>query len=60
MNGYPANYQLKSENIIVVATPGKLAVTPTLRVDVGVHNNSLKGFRRVITGYRRTILKKVE
>lgn len=52
--------RLKSENIIVVATPGKLAVTPKLRVDVGIHNDSVKGFRKVITGYRRTILKKVE
>ena len=48
------------DNIIIVATPGKLAITPVLRVDVGPFNKVLKGFTKVMTGYRRFVLKKIE
>lgn len=51
--------EIPLENIIVVATPGKLAITDTLRVDVGPFNDLLKGFRKVLVGYRRFVLKKV-
>jgi len=51
---------LPRENILVVATPGKLAITPTLRVDVGRCNGPLKGFIKVMTGYRRFMQKKIE
>ena len=48
------------ENIIVVATPGKLAITPTLRVDAGPFNDVLRGFTKVMSGYHRFVLKKIE
>lgn len=43
------------ENIVILATPSKLAGTPVLRVDTGDESldRSLKGRRRVVTGYRR-------
>jgi len=46
-----------SRNIIVIATPAKLARTPVLRFDTGdaVLDRQLaaNGFVRVVTGYRR-------
>lgn len=51
--------EIPLNNIIVVATPGKLAITETLRVDVGGFNEKLTGFRKVLVGYRRFVLKKV-
>jgi predicted polyphosphate/ATP-dependent NAD kinase len=51
--------EIPLENIIVVATPGKLAITDTLRVDVGPFNELLTGYRKVLVGYRRFVLKKV-
>jgi len=48
------------DNIIVVATPGKLAITPVLRVDVGEKDGFLRGFQRVLFGYRKYAMKKVE
>ena len=50
---------LNRENIIVAATPGKLEITPVLRVDAGAFNKKLQGFIRVIVGYRRSVLRKV-
>jgi len=50
---------LEKENIIVVATPGKLEITPVLRVDAGSFNKRLRGFIRVLVGYRRSTLRKV-
>lgn len=47
------------ENLMVVATPGKLAITDTLRLDAGRFNDILKGYLRVLTGYRQFSLKKV-
>ncbi len=51
---------LQRENLMVVATPGKLAITPTLRVDTGEFDRDLRGFLRVMTSYRRYAQKKVE
>jgi len=51
---------IPSENVIIVATPGKLAITPTLKVDVGVLSDRFRGFIEVMIGYQRFALKKVE
>ena len=51
-----------SQNIIVIATPTKLARTPVLRFDTGDaaldRELAANGFIRVITGYRRRRLVK--
>ena len=51
-----------SQNIIVIATPAKLARTPVLRFDTGDaaldRELAANGFIRVITGYRRRRLVK--
>jgi predicted polyphosphate/ATP-dependent NAD kinase len=49
------------ENIIVVATPHKLAQTPHLLVDSGDEelDRELSGFRQVVCGYRMAQRKKV-
>jgi predicted polyphosphate/ATP-dependent NAD kinase len=49
------------ENIIVVATPHKLAQTPHLLVDTGDPglDKQLSGFRQVVCGYRMAQRKKV-
>jgi len=43
------------ENVMVIATPHKLGLTPVLKVDTGdmVLNDKLRGYIRVITGYRQ-------
>jgi len=48
-------------NIIVMATPSKLASTPVLRVDTGDQglDGELRGDMRVVTGYKRRRLVKV-
>ncbi|MEM0344114.1 MAG: ATP-NAD kinase family protein [Thermoplasmata archaeon] len=53
---------LGRENMIVVATPTKLAGTPVLRVDTGDPglDAQLKGKIKVITGYRRRRMVEVE
>jgi predicted polyphosphate/ATP-dependent NAD kinase len=52
------------ENIVVVATPSKLARTPVLRFDTGDPSLDArlaeKGYVRVVTGYRLRRLAKVE
>lgn len=50
------------ENIMIVATPTKLKSTPVLRVDTGDSelDNELRGYVRVITGYGRERMMKVE
>lgn len=50
------------KNIIIVATPYKLAHTPVLRVDTDDEelDKKLKGYRRVISGYHRMTVKRVE
>ncbi len=50
------------ENISVVATPTKLKSTPVLRVDTGDEelDSELRGYIRVITGYGRERVVKVE
>ena len=52
--------KVNPDNIIIVATQGKLSITPVLRVDVGPFNKVLKGFAKVMTGYRRFVLKKID
>jgi predicted polyphosphate/ATP-dependent NAD kinase len=49
------------ENIWVLATPQKLSLTPTLRVDTGDQNldKEFKGYIRVTTGYRETRVVKI-
>jgi len=48
-------------NIWVLSTPNKLAITPTLKVDTGdiELDNEFRGYIRVITGYRQTKIVKV-
>ena len=48
-------------NIVVVATPSKLASTPVLRVDTGdpALDSELRGGVKVVTGYKRRRLVKV-
>ncbi len=50
-----------TDNMVVVATPTKLAGTPALRVDSGdpALDAELKGDRKVVTGYRRRRLVRV-
>jgi len=50
------------DNLVIVATPGKLARTPILRVDTGDPSldEALRGYRRVITGYNRYRIVRVE
>lgn len=50
------------ENILVVATPTKLAGTPVLRVDTGdpALDAQLRGRIKVITGYKRRRMVEVE
>ncbi|OGS55907.1 MAG: hypothetical protein A3K60_03320 [Euryarchaeota archaeon RBG_19FT_COMBO_56_21] len=49
-------------NIVVVSTPTKLRDTPMLRVDTGDRalDDSLKGRKKVLTGYKRKKLVAVE
>jgi predicted polyphosphate/ATP-dependent NAD kinase len=49
-------------NVVVIATPSKLAGTPVLRVDTGDKSldRSLRGRRKVVTGYKRRKLVLVE
>jgi len=49
------------KNIWVLATPQKLSMTPTLRVDTGDPNldKEFKGYIRVTTGYRETRVVKI-
>ncbi|MEW6069166.1 MAG: ATP-NAD kinase family protein [Candidatus Thermoplasmatota archaeon] len=49
------------ENIIVVATPYKLAQTPYLLVDTGDEelDKALAGYRKIITGYHEMEMKKI-
>jgi predicted polyphosphate/ATP-dependent NAD kinase len=48
-----------ADNIIVVATPAKLAATPVLRFDTGDsildHDMIARKFLAVIIGYRRLV-----
>jgi len=50
------------ENIIVIATPYKLSTIPTLRVDTSCPelDEKLRGYIRVITGYRQILIKKIQ
>jgi predicted polyphosphate/ATP-dependent NAD kinase len=50
------------ENIQIIATPSKLRTMTTLRVDTGDAelDRRLKGFRRVLVGYGRERLMKIE
>ena len=54
--------QVGSQNVWVIATPTKLAGTPTLRVDTGDKelDETLRGRMRVLTGYRRKKLVPVQ
>jgi predicted polyphosphate/ATP-dependent NAD kinase len=54
--------QVGSQNVWVIATPTKLAGTPTLRVDTGSRelDETLRGRMRVLTGYRRKKLVPVQ
>jgi len=49
-------------NIIIVATPNKLADTPVLRVDTGDPevDRMLEGYVKVISGYHRMTVRKIE
>lgn len=49
------------EKIMVLATPNKLASTQTLKVDTGDEelNEELRGYIKVVTGYRQTCMVKV-
>jgi len=49
------------ENVWVLATPQKLSLTPTLRVDTGDPDldKEFKGYIRVTTGYRETHVVKI-
>jgi predicted polyphosphate/ATP-dependent NAD kinase len=49
------------DNVWVVATPAKLAMTPTLKVDTGDVDldKEFRGFIRVLTGYRQTKMVRV-
>ncbi|MDI6856390.1 MAG: ATP-NAD kinase family protein [Candidatus Thermoplasmatota archaeon] len=49
------------ENIIVVATPHKLAQTPYLLVDTGDEelNKAFAGYSKIITGYHEMQMKKI-
>jgi predicted polyphosphate/ATP-dependent NAD kinase len=49
------------KNIMVLATPYKLSITPVLKVDTGDKrlDEQLEGYLRVFTGYRRTQMVKV-
>ncbi|MDI6642499.1 MAG: ATP-NAD kinase family protein [Candidatus Hodarchaeaceae archaeon] len=49
------------ENVWVLATPHKLSLTPTLKVDTGDSelDREFRGYIRVITGYRQTRMVKV-
>ncbi len=50
------------KNIIIVATPTKLKSTPVLRVDTGDPelDEEMRGYARVITGYGRARMVKIE
>jgi predicted polyphosphate/ATP-dependent NAD kinase len=50
------------DNIIIISTPRKMANIPSLKVDTGDRelDDGIRGFRRVITGYREFTLKRVE
>jgi len=50
------------ENVTIIATPSKLAGTPVLRVDTGDKSldEALRGRRKVVTGYKRKKLVRVE
>ncbi len=64
------NQQLSSEvirqagkkNLWVVATPHKLGMTPTIKIDTGDAklDRELRGYIKVITGYRHTWMRKVD
>ena len=49
------------DNVVVIATPQKLASIPTLRVDTGDAelDRVFKGFIQVVTGYRQTHVVKI-
>lgn len=49
------------DNIIIIATPSKLANTTTLLVDTGDEelDNELRGYRRILAGYRYYIVRKI-
>jgi len=49
------------ENVFVIATPQKLASTPTLKVDAGDAklDDEFRGYIKVITGYRQSRMVKV-
>ncbi len=49
------------ENVWIIATPEKLAHTPTLKVDTGDDelDDNYRGYWRVITNYRESIMVKV-
>ncbi len=49
------------DNVWVISTPNKLALTPLLKVDTGDENldREFRGYIRVITGYRQYHLAKV-
>lgn len=50
------------EGIMLIATPLKLRETPVLRVDTGDEDTdaALRGYKRVITGYHRMQVRRVE
>ena len=54
--------QVGSQNVWVIATPTKLAGTPTVRVDTGDKelDETLRGRMRVLTGYKRKKLVPVQ
>jgi predicted polyphosphate/ATP-dependent NAD kinase len=54
--------QVGTKNIILISTREKLFATEKLHVDTGDKNldNELKGFRKIICGYRHSILKRIE
>lgn len=49
------------ENILVISTPSKLSLTPSLKVDTGDEelDRVFRGYIRVATGYRRSQMVKV-
>lgn len=51
----------KPENILIVATPGKLSITPHLHIDTGDRelDELLSGSRLIIVGYRMAIRREI-
>ncbi len=49
-------------NVIIVSTKDKLYKTEALRVDTGVEalDRELRGYKKIVCGYRRSLLKRIE